>query len=159
MYVHAPPPAQTQTIVNDGRRISIQTQISAICNSSEYKRLCVQAPNDDRMIAWRKELTRLTTELGLLVSLVSLVSPNTVTPVAVPAVVPEIVEVPEVPEVPAEIPRELKELKEDVKPEHVEPEHVEEDAEEDVEQEENVEEEGTADPPLFDEIDDMDEFS
>lgn len=69
MYVHAPAPAQTQSIINDGRRISILNQISTICNSSEYKRLSSLAPNDDRMVAWRKELTRLNTELALLVSL------------------------------------------------------------------------------------------
>lgn len=129
MYVHAPPPAQTQTIVNDGRRISIQTQISAICNSSEYKRLSIHAPNDDRMIAWRKELTRLNTELALLVSLVS---PNTSAPAPEPE--PEAV---------------------------LEVEEVVEEVEEVVEEVEEVEEHeaGAADPPLFDAIDDMDEFS
>jgi hypothetical protein len=123
MYVHAPPPAQTQTIVNDGRRISIQTQISSICNSSEYKRLSIHAPNDDRMIAWRKELTRLNTELALLVSLTAVpAAPTVPTPVTV-AVAPE-----------AEVEAEPEE-----EPELEEPE--------------------TADPPLFDAIDDMDEFS
>ena len=96
MYVHAPPPAQAQNIINDGRRISIQTQISNICNSSEYKRLSATAPNDDRIVAWRKELTRLSTELSLLVSL------QAPTPVIVPkseVTVPEVTEVTKVVEV------------------------------------------------------------